>query len=259
MPTTIDLDVQYKKAEWLALNPSELKELYFYGIKIQDKYGNEMSEETYRSKILEAQKEVESMFSLKLAPQIIQEDISFYRDEFESFGFIRTSYPVVVPFNLDGYLGQVKQISYPFEWLSSKIHSDGECWNRQIYLVPNQNAARTGTLVYNGIVPYLGILGYTTLPNYWTVRYGTGYQKLPYDLLGLIGKLAAVKLFIIAGDLVLNPGIGSQSLGIDGLSQSASISAGSAFQNRIKNYLEEVKTSSSVMRSKYKGITLGSL
>ena len=71
--------------------------------------------------------------------------------------------------------------------------------------------------------------------------------------------MAAVDVFAIAGDLILNPGISSQSLGIDGLSQSASISSGSAFQNRIKQYQKDIDEQTKILRSKYKGITMLSL
>jgi hypothetical protein len=252
---------KYKRGttDWLALSPSELRDLYFYGIHLTAKDGTTISDSTYDTIISSAQKKIEAMFAIKLTPQIIQESISFYRDDFEAFGYVRSSYPIVQCFKLDGYVGTIKQIDYPVEWLSIRASGDGETFYRQLYLVPNQGAAQSGSLVYNGIVPYLGILGYSILPNYWQFTYCTGYSKLPYDLLDLIGKMAAVDVFAIAGDLILNPGISSQSLGIDGLSQSASISSGSAFQNRIKQYQKDIDEQTKILRSKYKGITMLSL
>lgn len=256
---SISLLSKYRKCEWLCMSPAELRETYFYGVRILDKLGKEISEDTYRTYILAAQKEIEGVLNIKLAPQVIDESVSFLRDEFESFGFIRLSYPVVAIYGLDGFIGEIRQIQYPKEWLSIRTTNDGETYFRQFYIVPNQRAANTGTLVYNGIIPYLGILGYSQIPNYWKVRYVTGYSKLPIDLMNLVGQMAAYNIFLIAGDLILNPGIGNQSLSIDGLSQSVSVPGGSGFNNRIKQYQENIKVSLERLRSKYKGITMSSM
>ena len=252
----IELSIQFKKNEGLFLNPTELKQLYLYGIKIQAKDGTEISESTWLMYIKSAQEQIEKFFGIKLFRQIISEDISFYRDEFEQFGFIRTNYPVVSPKYLGGFIGTIKQIEYPTEWLSSKKTNDGYSYNRQLYIVPNYSAAKTGSLVYNGVIPYLGILGYSQIPNYWTVNYVTGYTKLPMDLVNLIGMLATIGPLGIAGDLILSPGVSSQSLGIDGLSQSFN---SKAFDDRIKLYIGQIKEIISRLKSTYKGINISSM
>jgi hypothetical protein len=258
----IELSVQYRKNEGLVLSPSELKELYFYGIQIRDKYGNEISDDTWRMYIESAQSEIEKFLSIKLFKQIFQEDLSFYRDEFESFGFIRTTYPVVQPYSLNGFIGTIKQIEYPIEWLSNRTTTDGYTYNRQIYIVPNYSNIKTGSIVYNGIVPYLGILGYQQVPNYWRCRYVTGYDKIPKDLLNIVGMLASLGPFGIAANLVLHPGVTGQSLGIDGLSQSINTGMSGdkhAFSSRVAQYIDAIKTSLSRLQTTYKGIQISSM
>ena len=207
--------------------------------------------------------EIENLLAIKFRKQETTENVSFFRDEFQQFGFVRLSYPIQELVSLDGYLGTIRQISYPFQWLSQKISDDDKNLNRQFYIVPNVGAATTGSLVYNGVIPYIGISSYDQIPNYWTVSYITGFNKIPRDLLNLVGKLAAVNILVIAGNLVLGkPGVSTMSLGIDGLSQSlgSGISGQSgAFGGQIKQYLADIQMTLSRVQYTYKGITISTL
>lgn len=248
----------YGKNEGLLLSPSEVKDMYLYGVKIQDSTGSIISDETYVNYIITAQEEIENLLGVRFKKQIIEESISFYRDEFQSFGFMRCSYPVMEPLGLDGFLGTLRQITYPVEWLSSKKTNDGKTYNRNIYIVPNTGAAKTGTLLYNGVIPYIGTSSYDQVPNYWTAKYITGFDKIPYDLLGIVGKLAAINILLLAGNLVLGrAGVQSTSLGIDGLSQS--VSASNPYKNQIQQYIEDIKTTLSRVQNTYKGFVIASM
>jgi hypothetical protein len=162
--------------------------------------------------------------------------------------------------SLDGYLGTIRQISYPFGWLSKKQTDYDKDLNRQFYIVPNAGAATTGSIVYNGVIPYIGISSYDQIPNYWTVSYITGFNKIPRDLLNLVGKLAAIPILVIAGNLALGkPGVTNLSLGIDGLSQSvgSALSGQSgAFGGQIKQYLADIQMTLDRVKYTYKGITI---
>ena len=258
----IQLNASFGKNE-LVLSPMELKQNYLYGIKIQDHSGQDLSEDMYRINIQSAQEEIENLLAIKFRKQETTENVSFFRDEFQQFGFVRLSYPIQELVSLDGYLGTIRQISYPFQWLSQKISDDDKNLNRQFYIVPNVGAATTGSLVYNGVIPYIGISSYDQIPNYWTVSYITGFNKIPRDLLNLVGKLAAVNILVIAGNLVLGkPGVSTMSLGIDGLSQSlgSGISGQSgAFGGQIKQYLADIQMTLSRVQYTYKGITISTL
>lgn len=259
----LDFSIKYQKNISLVLNSSELRDKYFYGIDIRSKDGQTISEDTWRFYIQAAQESIEKEFGIKLKKQVYNEDISYDRGDFEQFGFIRTTYPVNRAIGLNGFVGTIKQIQYPEEWLSNKKSNDKIGYYRQMYIVPNQNAARTGTLVYNGIVPYIGILGYSTIPNYWNVSYLTGFDKVPNDLVNIVGMMASLGPFGIMGDLIFsNPGISSQSLSIDGLSQSLSGVAnanGNMMSGRIKSYIEQIQNYVKVNKTFYKGIVISAL
>ena len=94
------------------------------------------------------------------------------------------------------------------------------------------------------------------MPEYWTVEYITGFDRLPSDLLNVIGMMAACMSLGVASDLILNPGVGNQSLSIDGLSQNITTKA---FKDRINQYLEHIKLTLSRLRTTYKGISVASM
>jgi|GEM_PF-1964537 len=234
----ITFNTKFGKITGLVISPQELIETYFYGIKLTDPAGITISYETIKKFILAAQEEVEKWLNIKLLRQIIREEKDFIRNDWYAWGYVRTTYPVVQALVLDGYIGSTKQISYPVEWLDSRKTSDDELYHRHIYLVPSTNAPVAHQVVYTGLTPHIALTYSAQVPNYWSVEYVTGFCKMPNDLLNFIGMLAAINIFYIMGDIILGvPGLSSQSIGIDGLSQSKSAhSAG--YGNRIKGYLE---------------------
>ena len=67
---------------------------------------------------------------------------------------------------------------------------------------------------------------------------------MPMDLINLTGKLASFGPLGIAGDLILGAGIASQSIGVDGLSQSISSpssATNAGYGARIIQYQKEIK------------------
>lgn len=262
----LTLNSKYRKNEGLVLSPAELQSIYFYGITIQDKSGKELDTETYRFFIQSAQQEVEKHLGIKLSKQIITESLDFYGDEFRRFGYIQTTYPVVKPLQLTGYLGQVKQLEYPSQWLSSRKTSDGETYYRRVFIIPTQNASvqQSGvSMLYSGVLPNIGMLNWKSLPNYWTATYCTGFEKIPRDIIDVVGKLASIGIFNIAGDLILGTaGIANYSLSIDGLSQSigtTSSAENSGYSARIIMYNKEIKETLKKLESYYRNIAMTSM
>jgi hypothetical protein len=263
MPT-LSFNTKFKKNEGLVISPQELLDLYFYGITIKEPNGSNMPISTIKQFILSAQSEIEKWLGIKLIRQVVSEQKDFYRNDWYSWGYIRTTYPCVSPISLDGYIGDVKQISYPTEWLSARKTSDGELYHRHIYLVPSTNSPTSHQVVYTGITPHLSLMGNGQVPNYWHLEYETGFCKIPHDLLNAIGMLAAINIFYIMGDIIMgNPGIGNQSISIDGLSQSLSAKS-DGYGARIKGYLEALNGTSSggglkeKLYNYYKGFTISS-
>jgi hypothetical protein len=258
----LTFNIKYKKPGELILSPSELQDLYFYGIKICSEDGTSLKEETITQFIAAAQKEIENFLDIKLTKQVIDEQRDFVVEDFYKWSYVPTSYPVVYPCLLEGSYGTQNQISYPSEWLSTKKSNQEKYW-RRLHLVPNSGGTVTiNGPIFTGSAPYIGLSGAERIPNYWRCVYVTGFDYVPKDLLDIVGKLAAVNLFHIAGDLILGAGIASQSLSLDGLSQSISSTASATsagYGARILGYLKDIEEKLPRIRSYYKGIKMTSL
>lgn len=255
MPT-LTLDVVYNINKELVISSSELQALYLSGLL--SRINVSLPNEAYEHLIAAAQAEVEKVLGIKLQRQIIDESLDFYLDDFRHFSYIPSTYPVIKAFTLYGFLAQVKQIEYPTVWLSSRKTSDGETYFRQIFIVPAQAAivqVSGASMAYSGVMSSIGTMSFKNIPNYWNMVYCTGFEKIPQDILGLIGKLATVGVLNQLGNLVLGiPGASSTSLSIDGLSQSVSIQ--NPFREQIKAYLQDIENSLKRLSSYYRGISL---
>lgn len=236
---------KYKKDTSALISVDEFKAKYLFGLDLQ-RYGKPMPDEVFENQIQVAQERLEEYLQIKFLKQVYTENKSFFSDDWKSWGFIPTQFPVSCPIEVAGYLGTVRQVIYPKEWLIAKKTSDGQYLQRQLFLVPNSNSTINQIAVYTGILPQLGYLGIPTIPNYWDISYVTGWDrdKIPSTILQAIAKIAAIDILAIASDAMLySPGISSTSISLDGLSQSLSSTANSTsgiFGARTKQYLDEL-------------------
>lgn len=252
--------IQYKKNTGIVYSPVELAKLYFFGTPLEDVFGNQIDEETIEYYIQVAQEQIESLLTIKLNRMVYQESKHYKYDDWIQWNYIGTNYPVVAPLSLQGFINTTLQITYPRHWLVSKSQSPDEyMYHRSIQLVPVQGSASSSSPTLVGISPYIGWFGNATVPNYWTIQYHTGFNKVPKDIMDAIGKMAAIPLFTILGDIVLGSAIASKSQSIDGLSQSVNSTASasfSAFSARIRQYEKDLKHAKLVLKRKYVGIRM---
>lgn len=256
----LNFEIAFDKSDGLIISPSELWQRYFYGITLTNSDGDRFSDKIIAEFIMSAQEKIENFLGLKLQKTIIEESQDWILNEFRKWNYVRTSYPVNQPIKVDGYINNQLQISFPEEWINAKS-SNKQRYSRQVYIVPNHHsqAALLSGVVYAGIQPQAGLLGYDFIPNYWRLAYLTGFNPIPRDILEVVGKFAAISIFHIAGDLILGAGIASMSLGLDGLSQSISTTSSatnSGYGARIEGYWNDLKEALPKLRDYYKGISL---
>lgn len=249
-----------EKNTGLVISPEELLALYFYGIDIQSKDGSDMSNETIRFYIESAQQEIEKHLSIKLNPTFINETEDYTRADYtDGFPFTKVTYPVNNVFAYVGSVNGVDQVKYPRGWLSYRRSSENQYW-RDVSVVPNGSMSGNAEIIYSGTVNYYGLKANSRVPDYWTIQYSTGYcyNSLPMDLMNIVGMLASIPLFIIFGDIAGGiAGLASQSLSIDGLSQSTSLTASATsglFSARIIDYKKSIKETLSKLKKNYRGI-----
>jgi len=256
---TQTLSMVYGVNEGLVLSPSELLQFYFYGIEIKAKDGSSLSDYVWIQKILAAQSEVEKFLSVKLFRQVMTERLDFIRNDYYNWGFFKVTFPVREPLGLLGFIGTVQQIEYPLSWVSHMAISDESLYGRTLHIVPtgSSTSSQGTSVVFSGITPHLGFLGVDQIPNYWQIKYDTGFKEIPSDIIDVVGKMAAIQIFTILGDIVLGAGIASMSLGVDGLSQSISTTSSaenSAYSARVKQYMSELKYQKAELKNYYKGL-----
>ncbi|MDX1960032.1 MAG: hypothetical protein SFU98_15805 [Leptospiraceae bacterium] len=272
MPNTLTRPIRYNTNLDIVINPQELIRLYLHGLPLCSPNGVELSNELIKQKIIASQRQLENSLNIKLFLQIRRENTAFIRTEYNSWGYVNTSFPVLAPLKLEGYINLTKQITYPRHWLSVRkefttthMHGDDEIYHRHVYLVPSGNQAGRPSdqgVIFNGITPYAGFLGHSYIPNYWMTTYLTGFYVVPQDIIDVIGKMAAIELLAILGDIIYQPGATNSSVSLDGVSQSVGLtrsSSGGLFDGRIKLYTQELKDSMEILKNKYKGVTFNVL
>jgi len=234
----ITLKVKYDIQSDLVISVDELKSIYLFGLPLNNTNGVSISDDTIAFNIASAQEQMENFLCVKFKKQIYQEKLSFDAADFYNWSYLKATYMIVKPLLLEGYLNTTKQVSYPTDWLSVKQSSDGILFHRNLYIVPAGNSsALTQAQLFTGIIPNLTYLGLARIPNYWDLTYSTGWNKVPKNIIDAVGKLAALSIYRISGDLIVAPGIGSFSMSIDGLSQSKSIKS---FDQRIQTMLQDL-------------------
>jgi hypothetical protein len=245
------------------LSNQEVIDNYLQGVVLS--YKNKTIASTSINFFIEsAQSYIERILSIKLNRQLIEESHDLYYDDWQNWGFLHTNLPVACAKGLDGYLGKTKLTEYPEEWINVTRTSDASALpSRQIRLMPNS----TGTVKFNysgyfffdstSRYSYSGLHNNRQIPNYWNLRYVTGWEpgRVPPELINVIGKLAAIQILTSVGEIQFALiGVNSQSLSLDGLSQSLSTVAGMnhPFSGRIKSYGEQVTNELKMLLALYK-------
>lgn len=252
----LTLTVKYKSDSELILSPAELKSLYFFGIPLTDQSGNTISDDVLSTLIAAAQEEMEHYLSIKLKRQIYEERLDYSWDDFVNWGYLKTTFPIQEAKLLTGYLGNVKQVEYPEEWLTVKTATDEKYVTRNMYVVPTSGTITSSNSVYFGITRRHGYDN-RRVPFYWNIKYCTGFRKVPKDILMALGKYASMLVFHQLGDIILGAGIANQSISIDGISQSigtTSSATNAGYGARITGYHNDLKTTMPRLKNFYGGI-----
>lgn len=237
----------------------DFKGKYLYGLPLE-KDGRPIPDTLLEHYLEVAVEQIEGLLNLKLRKQIIEEDKDFRYDDWVNWSYVKASYPVVCPISLDGFLGTTKQAKYPRHWLSSRNTNDGKLYSRILYMIPTYPSAmgNQNSIVVSGIIPSLNWFasyrGNGHIPCYWKLRYVTGWDKIPTEIVDAVCKIATLQILPILSDMLMGNstagiqgsgvgwGISSKSISIDGLSQSLSSTApqGGVFGARSKQYLDSL-------------------
>lgn len=247
MPTTINLQTSFDKQIELVFSVQEFLAQFLPGVPMVDRNKNPIPNSTIQAHINRAVALLEKVLNIKIQKTYIEEDMDFTRDDWYKWTYIHTHFPVVCAFSLLGFVGNVQQITYPPEWLSVRKTNDGFGYYRRINIIPNNGGtAQTVGVLFSGIYPTAGYLNMNGIPNYWKLKYVTGWDawEAPGDLLTGVGIMASLSLLSVIS-FGMSPlfGISTESLSLDGLSQSISSLQNSntlLFGPLLKQYKEQM-------------------
>ena len=240
------------------ISVAELKTNYLYGIDLTDDSGIPYPDSMYEWYIKSAVSWVEHRLDLPLRPKTItSEKHDFYREDYENYIYLKLrEYPVL----------SVTQVQMVLPG-DSIVHDFDSSWfqlrkdSGVLHIVPGTGAA--STIVFGAGGAWLPFVRASSrfVPDVFRVTYTAGFEdgQVPYDIRDVVGKTASLGPLHIAGDLLGGAGIASQSLGIDGLSQSfatTSSATNAGYGARIINYRKDINEQIPTIRNYYKGLSM---
>lgn len=163
---------------------------------------------------------------------------------------IQTPYPQILRVDsLFGSIANTRVIDIDLDWI--QFYPVGGL----IQLVPfNQSIA----FDFIGLIAVNAVRGSAALPNFWHFNFMVGLRDCPCDLQELVAKKAAMDALIMLGNAI-RPGVGSTSLGRDGVSQSVSYTTQmkyGAYTGAITAFKDWIDENLVKYKGKYRGPTM---
>lgn len=240
------------------LSVEELKTNYLFGLDLTDDSGTPMPDSLFEHYIRTAISKLEHKLDMPLVPKVFTlEEYDFFKEDYDKYIWFEVdNFPIIsiedIRLVLPGE--EVVQI-FESDW----FHSFDEAG--QVQLVPGVGTSGSILLGASGAwLPF--IYGNNRfIPRTFRISYTAGFLKgkLPPIFKDVIAKMAAFGPLNIAGDLLGGAGIASQSLSIDGLSQSfntTSSATNAGYGARLIQYGKELKEDYKMLLEFYKGIRL---
>jgi hypothetical protein len=248
----------------------DLKAHYLFGLVIDDDQGNELSDESYQQYIDNAVSLLEHSLDIYITPEDIVEDKDYRLNDYADWGYMYlNNYPVASLDKIEMIYfrdvnGEPETLQViPNNWVRLQDH-DGI-----VRLIPNARFPANLQIDNSGNY-FPEVLRSNLVPHLWRITYTAGFEdgKIPEIINHTIGLLAAIQALIVGGNLVLGAGIASQSISLDGLSQSISTTASaenSTYSATIKEYqnllfgknAQDRSGLMAVLRDYYKGEGIG--
>ena len=263
-PRTLYVDSLYD----CVTNVADLKQNFMFGLDLTDDSGFPVPNAMFEFAIRAAVDSLEKTLGVKLKPTIIlDERQDYWLTDYREYAFIQLNeYPllsvekVMIRYPSTPDVTGASTVDIPASWVQvNKQHG-------QINLVPTYGSFSNMVIGMGGDYlsflwrGWMGNAGY--FPNLWAINYTAGIGAcgaVPYDVIGVVSKMACFYPLNIAGDLVGGIAIASKSIGIDGLSQSINTTSSpenAGYSARLRQYQAELKIEIPRLIGFYKGIRM---
>lgn len=249
----------------------EVKQNYLFGLDTTNDQAQEMPDELYQYYIDAAVDWLEHRLDISLRTlTIVEERHDYYREDYGEYMWLETDhYPVIqvnsVKLVLPSAPDSVQE--FDIDWVQVDRESG------QVQITPGISPAGTLLIGSGNWFPHFRWAN-RRIPGAFRVAYKAGFgppdpnaagvpnprlDSLPFVLKEIVGKLSSFGPLNIMGDLLGGAGIASQSIGIDGLSQSfntTSSATNAGYGARLVQYNKEIKEQIPTLTRYYKGLRL---
>lgn len=241
----------------LILSVDELKTVYLNGLDLTDDNGTPYPDIIFEWSIKFAIDWIEKELDIYTKPTAITERQDYYRRDWESWVFLQLEhYPTISVESI--------KVIWPagttvMEFDSSWIHLRPEIGH--VNIIPAAGSISQMLITAGGSFLPLLARGADFIPDLFEIKYTAGFALGALDMAirEIIGKKASYGPLNIAGDLLGGAGIASQSLSMDGLSQSfntTSSATNAGYGARLLQYKGEIKEQIETLKRYYKGIRM---
>lgn len=228
------------------ISPAFVKNNYLWGLEIYNASGSPLPDTVLENIILAAQDRVERSLNIVIEPRDIVEYHDYYVCDYVNWAYIDLyQRPVIAVHKVEMVFGDQSALVIDPSWVRLS-HEKG-----QMQLFPTWG--RMGTMIITGAGLWLPIVfrQWQYAPKLWRITYRAGFEEVPPSLKELIAKEACITLAEMFIDLVVGPSVGSQSISVDGVSQSTTLLAE---HPRIKQYREDVRNFYDQVAHSFRGI-----
>jgi len=238
------------------ITPEQLKSRYLFGIDLSDPVsGEEIPKDTIQHAINTSVSFLEHELDILITPREIQENFDYRAVDYIDFNILKLKKkPVSEVTELKAqFPNSIDLVDYPKEWFVVEKESG------QLQLSPVEGSF-SGLIVTQG-GSYLPLIYGTRdyWPHLFKVTYRAGFDSdcIPIVINDMIGMQAAIHLFEILGDIVLGPGVASESVNLDGAGVSKGTTASAmfhAFSARVESYRKKLEKYTMAVKQHYRGI-----
>ena len=240
----------------------EFKKRYLFGVDLRDADGNDLSDDVIAAFINVSIDYIEMELNCPIQPIDMVESVDYKYPEYRQYCYIQVpTYPIVtgsvksVRLNFSDQIG----VDFPPEWF--RVYET----TGQIQLMPNVNTL-SSVLIRSAGILLPRVIASSYAPKLLKIEYKAGLAdeegKVPPLINQAIGLYSALYILQFLGDIGPGGGAGisSQSLSLDGLSQSittALSATNNLFGATILNYKSQLdKVVMPTLRKKFKRINL---
>lgn len=227
---------------WSGVSVQKVKDNYLFGIDLSDANGNPLPEGLFVHYVNSAIDYLQNLLDITISETEFTERHDYIRNDYQNWGFIQLDHnPVKEIKRLTLMYGNQRSVEIPLDWIQlDKLTG-------QITLFPSAGSANSLIIGQTGML--FGFQSqWSYAPQLWEVEYVAGLDEkdksIPIDLLReAVYKRASQGILNVWGDLIIGAGIASQSVSIDGVSQSIGTTQSAMFGGasaRVEEYRKDL-------------------